>query len=472
MRSLILLFLFSCFQVPNDVDGLVILPQRLFLSPSQVSSCAVESVSWPSCALPSRRKPQSPPSTSWVPVLYSRFIDNSEDSIDGNMEQDSTRNTATIQKMAVFQQSLSNVMYGANFVHSQYLHILWKYSIVQSLAFTMTFGIVLWGSRFYDPSVGLSVYNMIHSPLFLAWTFSSGVASILQLPLETMKRLISSTPALLISVMGHLPNFLAVPLVQTILGVRDSVAWLGMTANSNHIASFLSSVFAVLIWRPAVEEWEYRSILNKCLFAPGLLQSVFFSRGSSVVNHVKFIPLDNNNNLLTNTQPQSENGNDNNNQSITTTHKSWRNGKILLPVATESNRILLGSVLFATTRLGWLSWDPVSGDHSTSPYSWTIGFLQSIMAHFSSQVLPEVRPGLRIWILLLAIHQTVSTFLVAQYIFASVYRERGLAASIGAHVTWTISKGTIPFRLLGRLRYWLGRSTNKEQESDNATSIT
>ena len=124
----------------------------------------------------------------------------------------------------------------------------------------------------------------------------------------------------------------------------------------------------------------------------------------------------------------------------------------------ESTRILLGSLLFATTRLGWLTSDPADTvvDLSNSPYGFTIGFLQSIFSLLSSgrATVPEVRHGLRIFILLLAIHQTVSSFLVAQHVFAGIYRRRGLAASVGAHVSWTVGKGTIVFRLFLKVWRW------------------
>ena len=122
----------------------------------------------------------------------------------------------------------------------------------------------------------------------------------------------------------------------------------------------------------------------------------------------------------------------------------------------ESTRILLGSLLFATTRLGWLSTDPADPvGLSNSPYGFTIGFIQSILSLFlGGRETSEIRHGVRIFILLLAIHQTVSTFLVAQHVFAGIYLRRGLAASVGAHVSWTVGKGTIIFRLLWKFLQW------------------
>jgi hypothetical protein len=138
----------------------------------------------------------------------------------------------------------------------------------------------------------------------------------------------------------------------------------------------------------------------------------------------------------------------------------------------ESTRILLGSLLFATTRLGWLSSDPADTIAlSNSPYGFTIGFLQSIGSLVSSGGgVPEVRQSLRIFILLLAIHQTVSSFLVAQHVFASIYRQRGLAASVGAHVSWTVGKGTIPFRLLWKFWQSMFASVWSDASYDGSSS--
>jgi hypothetical protein len=398
------------------------------------------------------------PPLSRTSVVLSQSQENLDDD-DSSQKSSSNKKQAEIHrplKQGFIKTTLSDFAYGVKVVNSQYLDILWRYSIKQSIAITLPFGLLLWGTRLYaGASVARNFYDLLYYPLYSIWALSSGVASVLQLPLEVFKDVLSSIPALVWTAVENLPNTMAIPLVQGILTVRDTWTLVTVTVTSNQIVPFLSSVVAVLVWRPAVEEWEYRSILNKFLFAPSVVRNWIWARpspSSSSISMVEYIPMDESNSTRdTKATPK-----------LNTEVSLRKKQKITLPDANHSNRILLGSLLFATTRLGWLAWDPASGDLTSSPYSWTIGFLQSIMAHFSSQVLPEVQPGLKIWILLLAIHQTVSTFLVAQNVLAKVYGERGLVASVGAHVTWTISKGTIPLRIIWRFWQW---STNAAQKS-------
>ena len=406
----------------------------------------------------------------------------SQQSDDNNEEKENDNNSIIQSKHEEQQQSsstiedlksngvISDFLYGIQYVNSQYLALLWKYSIVQSFAVTIPFAIILWTTYMMSsPSstVYSTVYNVLYYPLYYIWSISSSVASILQLPLDCMKYIVESFPTILITLVEYLPNYIAVHIVQTILSVQDMISSITFSANRNFIISFVSSMFTLVVWRPAVEEWEYRSILNKLLFAPRIIQQQMTQRFSYQQQQqlqqwynpyhyrhqqrrqmmMTMIPLYKSKMMITINQLSSSSSSSN----PTTTSRGIMSR---IPPVNESNRILLGSILFATTRLGWLSTDPVSSDFSSSPYSWTIGFLQSILSHFSSQVLSEVRPTLRIWLLLLAIHQCVSTFLVAQYVFATVYREKGLAASVGSHIAWTVGKGTIPFRIIWRFYGW------------------
>ena len=115
-----------------------------------------------------------------------------------------------------------------------------------------------------------------------------------------------------------------------------------------------------------------------------------------------------------------------------------------------SRSYLLSSFLFAVTRLGWLGARPDDVTHP-SPYSWTVGFIQSIMAHFSSYALSDLRPRLQMALTIFALHQFISTLLVCLCVFIPFYERGGLAASMGAHLAWTIGKISIPFRFARRL---------------------
>jgi hypothetical protein len=388
---------------------------------------------------------------------------------------------------------ISDFLYGANYVHSQYLSILWKYSFVWSFAVTIPIGIAL----LFIGGTNTVLYDCLFRGLSSVLSISSAAARLLQLPLEIVQKIALNIwiflPEVLTPVINTFPNVVAVPLVQILLSIRDATTTVITIGRGNNIIAFISSMVAILVWRPAVEEWQYRSILDKLLFAAPcwLLNSVTRKkRFTATVNDDSEVVVDNNNDNDNNLQstlaspsssvsmvefiPTSSNnftiiGNNNNSSSVdvdgTTEDDEVYNP--LLP--NKSTRILLGSLLFATTRLGWLSSDPADSIAlSSSPYGFTIGFIQSILGHFSSQGLSDIRPGLRILILLLAIHQTVSTFFVAQHVFAGIYRRRGLYASIGAHVSWTVGKGTIFFRLL--LRLWK-RLTTMGSRRNNSPSL-
>jgi hypothetical protein len=360
-------------------------------------------------------------------------------------------------------------LYGAEYVHSRYLSLLWRYSIVKSLAITVPLAVLLWGSHFYSTTFGAAVYTFVFRILHAILSVSSGVARLLHLPLAFMKWTLTAVPGMIIAFLEYLPNFVAVHLVKALLFAKDTISTAatvgGVIPQQHEILAFLCSVLAVLVWRPAVEEWQYRSILNKFMFAPGAIQRLsgtVTSRNNPIGQTsalVEFIPLTGPEQQqhqrippppdddVSMTAQEDVSGRSDDDSNAGAVRKSD------LPLPTESTRMLVGSLLFAATRLGWLSTDPAGGDLYASPYGRTIGFLQSVLTHFSSHVMVEVRPSLRIWILLLAVHQAASSFLVAQHVFAHLYRQRGLAASVGAHVAWTVSKGTVGFRLLWRL--WL-----------------
>jgi len=274
------------------------------------------------------------------------------------------------------------------------------------------------------------------------------------------------SPQSLAAAINFLPNFIAIALVQAVLSVRIATSSIVEVCVDNNVITFLSSIVAILVWRPAVEEWQYRSVLDKLLFViPRWVVARWRSSQPSIptnetttsVKAAKDLPISN--------QTQKIDKGDRNTTSAFNTPATKTEDTDTQFLPSESTRIFLGSLLFATTRLGWLSSDPTDTVAlSNSPYGFTVGFLQSLWSIVSTnESVVEIPRNLRISILLLAIHQTVSTFLVAQHIFAGIYRQRGLAASVGAHIAWTVGKITIPFRLLWK--FWQITSTSVRRMS-------
>jgi len=397
-------------------------------------------------------------------------------------------NKATTTMNRLQNNPLSDFLYGANYVHSRYLSILWRYSILRSFAVTLPIGIVLWMNQEYG------LYDSLFRVLRSVLAISSVTARLLQLPLEFAQSLLLNiwnvSPEALAAAIDFLPNAAAIPLVQLSLSVRATVTSVVEAGCGNNAITFLSSTVAILVWRPAVEEWQYRSVLDKLLFGVPrwiLVQGRELSSSTIAIiqrfasigaNLTGTIVIANNEKLSSSeSSPSSiqvlgdlslsnqsmiidENNGNSTNIAVVQTNEEEEKSVYAPSLPGESARILLGSLLFATTRLGWLSSDPTDSiGLSNSPYGFTIGFLQSIWSLVSSGGgTPEVQHGLRIFILLLAIHQTVGSFLVAQHVFAGIYRRKGLAASVGAHVSWTVGKGTIFFRLLWR--FWQSTSAN------------
>jgi hypothetical protein len=138
----------------------------------------------------------------------------------GDEERKPTQKSKSIQFLRMY---MSSFVHGANTVHSSFLDIFWKYSIVQSLLVTLPFGLLLWLSRLYVPSVGQQVYDVFYYPLYSLWIASARIAHILHWPLERVLWITSRLPVLVITAVEYLPSVLAVPMVQAILVVNDAV---------------------------------------------------------------------------------------------------------------------------------------------------------------------------------------------------------------------------------------------------------
>jgi hypothetical protein len=335
-------------------------------------------------------------------------------------------------------EAWSNFMYGAKHVDSQYLDLFWEYCIRRTTLLIGPVVILLVAAHYLSPGFGSFLYSSFNQLLQIMFLVSSFVGGILQLPLDALRWVWHAFPAFCMPMLDYLPSGIAIHLARMMLFLQHELRVI------SH--SYIFASLAVVFWRPMVEEVQYRFLLFRLLGQKRQEQSPQKSMQEST-NHdsslVDFIPLD----PSSPTQPTMDNGAD-----TTMDTKSLK----------LSRKVLLSSVLFAATRLGWLCalpdtvfspsvWKIGFLQSATAPYVWTVGFIQSIMAHFSSSVLSEWAPLLQNGLLVLALHQSVSTFLVARHIFVPLYEERGLAASVGAHVAWTVGKATIPFRLVWKL---------------------
>jgi hypothetical protein len=342
----------------------------------------------------------------------------------------------------------NDFLYGAAYVHSQYLHLFWEFYGRRSLMLVLPAFLVLVTIEFLVPSIGTNLFAVLEQGLRALFLVSSFVGGILQLPLDVFRWVCDATPpAFIIPMLDFLPSGMALRLVRLVLFLQHELKLLGQSA--------LFTSVAVLIWRPMIEEIQYRYLLNR-IIGKGrgkIRQEKLNKNGDS--NHpassskVEFIPMDADAEAANTPQVVTEvNG------------SSESESEIVLPDAVGLSRsLLLSSFFFATTRLAWLCARPNDAallpfsflQSATSPYVWSVGFLQSAMSVFSSRALSELAPLLQKGLMLLAVHQSVSTFFVALHLFSPLYQQRGLAASVGAHVAWTVGKMTIPIRLLWRL---------------------
>ncbi len=333
------------------------------------------------------------------------------------------------QTSAWIKRRWSDFLYGADFVNSRYLTLFWEYNFRRTIIpWVLPFLIVLVGTQMLSPSIGSTTFGILKNVCTVVFLLAGTLGGILQLPFDAVRWTISLTPALVVPILDYLPSKFAIQMVKVLLDLHSAMNYLAQT-------SFLTGL-AVLLWRPMVEEIQYRYLLGKFLGNGRNHQQPKVNGESKSMVH--FIAVDGSSVL----DPQFQNASDS--PSSVTDRPT-----------PQSPRLLFSSFAFAFTRLGWLCAVPTTMDYvypflqtATSSYSWTVAFMQSTIAHFSSWGLSELSPLLQRSLLLLAIQQTVSTFFVTWYVFVPLYLERGILASMGAHMAWTLGKMTWLLRLV------------------------
>jgi hypothetical protein len=357
------------------------------------------------------------------------------------------------------KKTVSDFWYGANYVHYRYLELFWEYNFVRPfLPWMLPLVVVLTGSHAVSADIGSITFDLLRYACTTVFLVSGVLGGILQLPFDALRWVLSLTPALVVPLLSHLPTHLAIQLVQVLLDLHSSLNFVGQMTVSTGVA--------VLLWRPLLEEIQYRYLLG--IFLGKGPRKTLHSKGnqnwddsSTMVRHLR---VDGTYDDMPHTETQ--------------TYDDANADSVSSPLRTSSSRrLFLSTVAFAATRLGWLCASPGSIDLSypfiqaaTSPYAWTVAFVQSATAHFSSLVLSELSPFLQRSLLLLAVQQTLSTFFVTWHVFVPLYEERGIAASLGAHIAWTFGMMTWPMRLIrkamSRIRlapkFWMALDSNNK----------
>jgi hypothetical protein len=341
------------------------------------------------------------------------------------------------------KNKLSDLFYGANYVHYRYFELFWEYNFARPfLPWILPLALLLVGSQAASADIGSITFDLLKYACTSVFLVAGILGGILQLPFDALRWTLSLTPALVVPMLNYLPNNLAIKLVQILLDLHSVLNFVGQTT--------VSTVLAVVLWRPMLEEVQYRYLLGTVLGKGRTISTVATGNrnsdeSSTMVRHLSIdgtfadIPR-------TDSEPIPRSSDDSDVDARTTGLRT-----------SSSRRLFLSTVAFAATRLGWLCASPGSIDLSypfiqaaTSPYAWTVAFVQSATAHFSSLVVSEVSPFLQRSLLLLAVQQAVSTFLITWHVFVPMYEERGIAASLGAHIAWTFGMMTWPIRLFWR----------------------
>eukprot|EP00980_Cylindrotheca_fusiformis_P006639 scaffold1390_cov138-Cylindrotheca_fusiformis.AAC.42 len=303
---------------------------------------------------------------------------------------------------------------GFQHIHSNYLEIFWTYSFSKAMKYLLPLCFLLVSCHYLSPDLGFFLSQSLDQTIETTFWITSWVGRILLLPLDAFGAAIKALPAIIVPMLDYMPPSVVVSLVSPVLFIYNMIHSLQ--------SWFLLSTLAISVWRPILEEIQYRLFVTKIVGEERLGRSFGMAKSSMVEPMVLTL------------------------ETINTTDTTDSNSTSMDSLSRSS---LLSSFLFASTRLGWLCTSP---DNVTpSPYAWTVGFSQSIFRLFSINGMSEIRPILQAGLTFLAMHQAVTTFLLSINIYAPFYKERGIFASIGAHIAWTTGIITIPFRLMRRL---------------------
>ena len=322
-----------------------------------------------------------------------RAIPVANDGIEEDMSSTSSRRV---------DQIWNDFVSGADYVHHQFFDFFWQYSCRQPLTIIAPIFVLLaliqllLASRSQDIIQGMSqlLLRLFEGSRYATW--------IVRLPLESLVWICQAVPTYLVISLDYLPGQTALTVVRTLLYVQNRL---------RDFSDFIPVVVAkALLWRPLIAEFQYRFLIQR-LF--GRIHKISSKNNTP---KVEFIPLTGGERL----------GN------MTTTGTDDAEFPEERPLW-----VTISCLIFATSQLKWITPDSYS----------LAGFFQSGVAHFSGYSLAELRPYLETMLLMVALFQSISTFLLSWHVLSPLYLKAGLAASFGGHVSWMFGLMTIPFRL-------------------------
>ena len=427
------------------------------------------------------------------------IVNNNKDIDDSTSSSSSSSNEVGRRNRDTTIHWWSDFKYGVHTVYENYLDYVWEYCIVRSIKYiaplilAVILGQIILGGGNNNHNL---LYLCVYYPMASATIIATSIGKILHIPTDCLLWIIYTIPKLIISSLGYLPGTIALKLIGILLPIQNVLLWI-LTNPFIELGSFL-------VGQPIMDELHYRYFLDKLLvggqsmpnlgIGGGIGSRLYTAMTSMMITKKK----DGSTSTGTTTETvqvvqvdDTSNGNGESKGELSPSTKKSDNDskKSAIVVASSENRkrfqkvssglvlaaarrrpnisltpqnlcVWISSFLIATCHLGWLR---TPDDYFLS------GFITSAMAHLSDLSFAEVQPILSTIFLTMALHQALVTWLISSKVFASIYQQRGIFASMGAHAMWSVGIIVLPFRLASKSREYF--SSFRQQQKRELPSL-
>ena len=394
-------------------------------------------------------------SSTSLSVLSLSPLDMTKDSNDAS----DVKNIKNTQLVTSGTEFLSNVVYGALKVHRNFVNIWWELIIKRTVLFTLPFVIVLIAFLFSNNPTLLN--GSLFTSQFLIQTFTpiaivgSKFTAIITLPFDVATASVTN-PSRVWEILWKLPTLILDILSSKSIGGGDQLA--DMSQRSLFIFTVgIAPIIEEIIFRSGfIKAWEFIAAIPSKL-TPN--QQYTDDETSS-----------------SNTGIDDGTNNNDDDKPRAVVSKMW------------NNMILVNSIVFGLIHLGNhlpLNTEMISNN---AKVAMDTPSLKDAIEHFPFLL---ENGGFKLigtnGALVFAICQTIITTNIARKIFCPIFLERGLGASIGAHMMYNLNAilvwYTVPLRLVVKLIRrpvinlvcWLFPSKNndtKERRQDDTTGGT